>query len=170
MGFSRTRSLSRHCRHRKIPSSHPVFWLVVVLLFLRVDSACCQQRSESENVIRDLLNKQVEAWNRGDIEGFMEGYWDSDSTVFVSGGTLTRGFREVLSRYKKSYDTKEKMGTLAFRDLSIELLSPTAAVASGIWELTRASDKPWGRFTLILEKKPEGWRITHDHTSSAGQK
>jgi len=59
------------------------------------------------------------------------------------------------------------MGTLRFRDFVIQLVSPTIAVAMGIWKLDRDSGKLWGRFTLIVEKKPEGWRITHDHTSSA---
>jgi ketosteroid isomerase-like protein len=114
-----------------------------------------------------VLDDQAAAWNRGDIDGYMKGYWNSDSTVFASGGNLTRGYHDVLARYKKSYGSREKMGSLAFRDLVVRQISPTAAVAMGIWELKRSADKPWGRFTLILEKKPEGWRITHDHTSSA---
>lgn len=119
------------------------------------------------NEIRKVLDDQVAAWNRGDIDGYMQGYWKSDSTVFASGGNLTRGYQDVLARYKKSYDSREKMGSLQFRDLVVRQISPAAAVAMGIWELKRSADKPWGRFTLILEKKPEGWRITHDHTSTA---
>jgi ketosteroid isomerase-like protein len=115
-----------------------------------------------------MLINQVAAWNRGDVDGYMHGYWDSDSTVFTSGGTLTKGYREVLLRYNKNYDSREKMGKLEFHDLGIQQLSPSAAVAMGVWQLMRKTDKPWGRFTLIVEKKPEGWRITHDHTSSAG--
>jgi len=99
----------------------------------------------------------------------MQGYWDSDSTVFSSGGTLTIGYREVLSRYRKAYDSRKKMGVLKFSDLAIQFLSPKIAVAMGIWDLVRISNSVWGRFTLIIEKKPEGWRITHDHTSSAGK-
>ncbi len=117
--------------------------------------------------IRSVLEGQVAAWNRGDVDGYMTGYWNSDSTVFVSGGTMTTGYREVLARYKKNYNTPEKMGTLNFRSVTVRLLTPKAAIASGIWELVRKSDRPWGRFTLILEKKVEGWRITHDHTSTA---
>jgi beta-aspartyl-peptidase (threonine type) len=97
----------------------------------------------------------------------MHGYWDSDSTVFVSGGNFTKGYSEVLSRYKKSYGASEKMGRLEFRELRIRLLSSASAVVTGVWALTRKTDNPWGRFTLIVERKPEGWRITHDHTSSA---
>jgi beta-aspartyl-peptidase (threonine type) len=117
--------------------------------------------------IRKLLDDQVEAWNKGDIEGFMRGYWDSDSTMFNSGGNLTKGYRHVLERYKKNYATRDLMGKLDFRDLVIRMLSDNAAVVMGTWKLKRAKDQPWGRFTLIVERKPEGWRITHDHTSSA---
>ncbi|MBI3788834.1 MAG: nuclear transport factor 2 family protein, partial [Ignavibacteriales bacterium] len=108
----------------------------------------------TEQTILKVLNDQVEAWNRGDVEGYMKGYWNSDSTVFNSGGTLTRGYSNVLARYKKSYATREKMGTLKFTDLALRRLSPTAFVAMGVWKLTRVSDTPWGRFTLIIEKKP----------------
>jgi ketosteroid isomerase-like protein len=117
--------------------------------------------------IRRLLTEQVAAWNAGDIDGYMKGYWNSDSTVFVSGGNLTRGYRDVLARYHKSYNTREKMGKLEFSELLVRPVSPNLAVATGIWRLTRASDQPWGRFTLLIEKKAEGWRIVYDHTSSA---
>ncbi len=127
--------------------------------------------------IHKLLHDQVEAWNRGDIEGFMQGYWNSDSTEFVSGGSILHGWKNVLERYKKNYGTREKMGKLEFGELMIRMLSPTSAVAQGVWKLYRANDQPWGRFTLIIEKKLEGrrqtatdslrWKITHDHTSSA---
>ena len=122
---------------------------------------------EQQKAIEKILLDQVAAWNAGDIEGYMKGYWNSDSTVFLSGGNLTRGYRGVLLRYKKSYDTRDKMGKLEFAELQIRMITPTFAVATGIWRLHRANDQPWGRFTLLVEKKPEGWRIIHDHTSSA---
>ena len=142
-------------------------WLIVVLVV--VASVTGAQTPRDEKEIRAVLDAQVAAWNRGDVEEYMKGYWNSDSTLFISGGTLTRGYNEVLSRYKKNYNTREKMGKLEFRDLTVRMLSPTAAVATGIWELVRKSDKPWGRFSLIVEKQPAGWRVTQDHTSSAGQ-
>jgi ketosteroid isomerase-like protein len=117
--------------------------------------------------IRNVLTDQVKAWNDGSVEGYMKGYWDSDSTMFVSGGNVVRGYREVLARYKKSYNNREKMGTLAFTELTIKKVASDAAIATGGWQLTRAKDKPGGRFTLVLERKPEGWRIVYDHTSSA---
>jgi len=115
--------------------------------------------------IRAVLDAQVAAWNRGDIEGFMDGYWRSPETVFVSGDTVTHGWQTVLDRYKKGYSTREKMGTLVFSDLEIKLISKDAAIATGRWQLTRAGDTPHGRFTLIFRKTSQGWRIVHDHTS-----
>ncbi|MDT7604842.1 MAG: hypothetical protein QOF61_2839 [Acidobacteriota bacterium] len=136
-------------------------------------SSCAQapegERANAENAaaIRAVLDAQAQAWNRGDIEGYMDGYERSDATIFVSGDQITRGWQTVLDRYKKSYDTREKMGTLAFTDLEIKPLSPFYAVATGRWQLTRAGDTPHGRFTLIFRRTSAGWRIVHDHTSSA---
>lgn len=126
-----------------------------------------KQDAKETAAIRAVLDTQVAAWNRGDIEGFMDGYWRSGETVFVSGDTVTHGWQTVLDRYKKGYDTREKMGTLMFSDLEIKLIGKDAAVALGRWQLTRASDTPHGRFTLIFRRTRQGWRIVHDHTSSA---
>jgi ketosteroid isomerase-like protein len=117
--------------------------------------------------VRAVLDAQVAAWNRGDIEGFMDGYARSGETVFVSGDTVTHGWQTVLDRYKKGYDSREKMGQLTFSDLEITPISKDAAVALGRWQLVRAKDTPHGRFTLIFRRTKAGWRIVHDHTSSA---
>jgi ketosteroid isomerase-like protein len=117
--------------------------------------------------VRAVLDAQVAAWNRGDIDAFMEGYWRSPDTVFISGDSVTRGWQTVLDRYRKRYDSREKMGALSFLEIEIKPLSRDVAVAFGRWQLTRAADTPHGRFTLILRRTREGWRIVHDHTSSA---
>jgi ketosteroid isomerase-like protein len=117
--------------------------------------------------VRAVLDVQVAAWNRGDIEAYMNGYERSEQTVFVSGDRVTRGWQTVLDRYKKAYDSREKMGTLAFFELEIKPLSEFYIMAMGRWQLTRAADTPHGRFTLIFRRTPQGWRIVHDHTSSA---
>ena len=117
--------------------------------------------------IRSVLSAQQEAWNRGDIDRFMNGYARSPSTVFVSEDTIRRGWETVRERYRKKYSDRAKMGTLAFSDLDITLLSPDAAVVLGRWSLKRANDQPHGRFTLIFKRLPDGWRIVHDHTSAA---
>ena len=125
-----------------------------------------EPRSEVENVIRE----QQDAWNRGDIDAFMNGYWRSDQTVFVSGDEVTRGWQKVLDRYKAKYSDRAKMGTLTFSDLEIKAMSDDSAVALGSWKLERANDEPHGRFTLIFRRFPDGWKIIHDHTSAAETK
>jgi ketosteroid isomerase-like protein len=135
----------------------------VLLLMVAVAPA----KQKSEEAIRAVLEAQVAAWNRGDIPGFMDGYWRSEETVFISGDSVTRGWQATLDRYKKGYDTREKMGALAFSDLDIKLIDKKNAVVIGRWALQREKDNPRGRFTLIFRKFKEGWRVVHDHTSSA---
>jgi ketosteroid isomerase-like protein len=129
--------------------------------------AAPEQTANTLPQIRSVLRTQQEAWNRGDIDGFMNGYARSASTVFISEDTIRRGWQTVRDRYRKKYSSRAKMGTLTFSDLEITLLSSDSAVASGRWKLKRASDQPHGRFTLILRRLPEGWRIVYDHTSAA---
>ncbi len=118
--------------------------------------------------VRAVLDAQVAGWNRGDIEAYMDGYLRSPDIVFISGDDVTRGWQTVMERYKRNYSSREKMGTLAFTDVEIKPLNRDAVAAWGRWQLTRAGDAPHGRFTLLLRRTPQGWRIVHDHTSSAG--
>ena len=119
--------------------------------------------------VRAVLDAQRDAWNRGDVESYMDGYARSDETIFVSGDNVTRGWQTVLDRYKKNYNTREKMGTLTFSDLEITPIGNDAAIVLGRWHLQRAKDEPHGRFTLVFRKIKQGWKIVHDHTSSATQ-
>ena len=123
--------------------------------------------SQTTKDIEAVLSSQASAWNSGDIEGYMQGYWKSDSLLFTSGGKIQRGWKATFEKYKKSYNTKAKMGTLKFSQLEINLLSPESAWVFGHWELVRDSDHPKGVFTLILRKFPDGWKIIHDHTSAS---
>ena len=126
-----------------------------------------QANARTSVAVRAVLDTQVAAWNLGDIEGFMDGYARSADTVFVSGDSVTHGWQTVLDRYKKGYDSREKMGTLTFSDLEINPIGNDVAVVLGSWRLKRANDEPHGRFTLIFRKTKAGWKIVHDHTSSA---
>ena len=134
--------------------------------------------------ITAVLRAQQQAWNRGDIDAFMNGYArgsrqsgppigrtrpvaSSDSTIFVSEDKVTRGWQTVRDRYKKKYSDRAKMGTLTFSDLEITPLSNDSAVVLGRWRLKRTQDQPHGRFTLIFRRTNDGWRIVHDHTSAA---
>lgn len=114
--------------------------------------------------VRAVLDEQTAAWNRGDIDGYMAGYARSDGTMFV-GTDVTRGWTKVRDRYKAKYDSRAKMGTLAFSDLDLRPLGNDDVVVTGAWKLTREKDTPHGRFTLIFHRRPEGWRIVYDHSS-----
>ena len=139
---------------------------LVVLIFLAcAATAFGQSESRAQEQIRKVMDEQAAAWNRGDIREFMKGYWRSDDLVFVSGTNVTRGWQPTLDRYLKSYDSREKMGTLSFTGLEINVLSKDSAYVLGNWSLKRTSDEPGGKFTLIFRKFKEGWRVVHDHTS-----
>lgn len=122
-----------------------------------------QRRPEA--AIRELLDRQVEAWNRGDVEAFMAGYWRSDETSFSGTNGVTRGWQGLLDRYKRNYPDRKTMGTLQFQKLEITPLCADAAMILGEWHLQR--EKPVGGvFTLVARRFPEGWKIIHDHTDS----
>ena len=123
------------------------------------------QNDKSALAIRKVMDEQAVAWNRGDIDEFMKGYWNSDKLVFVSGDRVTRGWQPTLDNYKRNYDSRAKMGALSFSDLEINILAKDAAVVLGSWSLAREKDNPHGKFTLIFRKFKEGWRIVMDHTS-----
>jgi len=115
--------------------------------------------------VRAVIDAQAAAWNRGDIDAFMDGYARSPTTTFVSGDEVTRGWQTVRDRYAKKYDNREKMGTLTFSEVEITPLGDDAALVLGSWSLQRKDDRPHGKFTLLFRRLPEGWRIVLDHTS-----
>ena len=126
-------------------------------------------RAEAEEGVKHMLVSQIEAWNHGQIEGFMQGYWRSPDLTFFSGADVTTGWDPTLQRYRQRYQSQGKeMGQLEFQDLNIDILSRKAAVVTGKWQLTMSDGKrPHGLFTLIVKKMSAGWRIIHDHTSAA---
>lgn len=127
------------------------------------------RRADLEEGIKRVLLSQVEAWNHGKLEGFMQGYWHSPDLTFFSGATETRGWEPTLARYRQRYQAEGKeMGKLEFQKLNIDLLSRRSAVVTGEWHLTMSDGKqPHGLFTLIFKRFPAGWKIVHDHTSAA---
>jgi beta-aspartyl-peptidase (threonine type) len=126
----------------------------------------------AESRVRAVLDRQVEAWNRGDLDGFMAGYWNSPDLVFQSGGTITRGWPQTLERYRRRYRAEGKeMGRLRFEDLDVQPLSPDAAFVRGRWQLTmKDGTQPGGLFTLLLRRFGGEWKIVHDHTSESPPK
>ena len=141
----------------------------IILIILFACLCVTVGAGQTTKTIESLLIRQAAAWNRGDIDGYMQEYWKSDSLLFTSGGNIQRGWNATREKYHKTYDSPVKMGKLKFSGLEITLLSKTAAWVLGHWELERENDHPGGVFTLILRKFPDGWKIVHDHTSS-GQK
>jgi beta-aspartyl-peptidase (threonine type) len=122
---------------------------------------------DAKDAIRRVLTDQAAAWNKGDLAGFMTGYWKSDDLTFFSGKDKTRGWEATIERYRKRYQAEGKeMGQLTFSDLAIETLGPDSGWVRGRWQLVTTKETFGGLFTLIFKKKPEGWRIVHDHTSS----
>ncbi len=130
-----------------------------------------------EKEIRAVLDAQVLAWNKGDLDGFMAGYWNDEKLTFISGGDITSGWKKTKERYEKRYkaDGKE-MGKLTFSEIHVEAFSPNAAMLRGKFDLALEKEKDdakktaRGRFTLILRKFPDGWKIVHDHTSAEEKK
>lgn len=123
--------------------------------------------------IREVLYHQVQAWNRRDLEGFMRGYWHSPDLTFYSAGAIVSGWDQTLARYRARYQSAGKqMGHLEFADMKIELLGPSVAFVRGRFYLTKPSvestaEESSGLFTLTFRKFADGWKIIHDHTSTA---
>lgn len=115
-----------------------------------------------------VLDAQVAAWNRGDLAGYMDGYAKSDALVFTSGGAIRRGWNTAFDHYRARYaKDPSAMGTLAFQILSIDPVGGDGAAVLGSWVLTNSPSDGRGIFSVILERRAEGWRILHDHTSLA---
>lgn len=146
--------------------------IVLVLCLAALNSSLFAQSAavkpaQAVTEIRAVLDRQVAAWNRHDLESFMAGYWKSPDLTFYSGATATQGWEPTLERYRQRCQANgAAMGKLEFSDLSVEQLCPDAAFVRGHWHLTMADGKqPHGLFTLVFRKFPEGWRIVHDHSS-----
>ncbi len=160
--------------------------ILLVIVFPRNEGAAAQDTTQKqieesrreprekaaervEQRVKQVLMFQVEAWNKGDLEGYMQGYWHSPDLTFFSGGTVTQGWEPTLERYRKRYQSGgNEMGHLDFQDLQVNQMGAKSAVATGKWQLTmRDGKKPHGLFTLIFLQTEQGWKIVHDHTSSA---
>ncbi|MGA8088784.1 MAG: nuclear transport factor 2 family protein [Terracidiphilus sp.] len=131
------------------------------------------QAPADETEIRAAIKAQSEAWNRADIQTFMQAYEDSPDTTFI-GLTLRKGFQPIRERYMLNYTTPEQMGKLSFDDLDVRLLPNSCgkteyAVVTGKFHLARTAHgeakKDDGIFSLVWRKGPHGWKIIMDHTS-----
>ncbi len=131
------------------------------LLFALVALKSIGQEAE----IRALLQKQTEAWNRGDIEGFMEGYWKNDSLMFIGKSGITYGWQQTLDNYKKGYPDKTAMGQLTFTLIEMKSLSKKYFSVVGKWHLKRTIGDIGGHYTLLLRKINGKWVVVSDHSS-----
>ncbi len=146
---------------------------LAALAFIFLASRRAENRlpERAEDQIRTLLSSQVDAWNRGDLDVFMAGYWNSDELLFYSGGTITKGWKPTLERYRKRYQSEGKeMGRLTFADIHVEVLSNEVALVRGRWLLALKASNPDGLFTLKMVRFANGWRCVYDHTSASEPK
>jgi ketosteroid isomerase-like protein len=140
--------------------------LTICLAVISRPSTASPTDSSEEAQIRAVLDMQTAAWNRGDIDTFMTGYWNSEQTEFLGANGIAHGYQAVLERYHHSYPDRKSMGTLSFSDLEIYVTCADAAYVVGKFHLVRESDQPSGVFSLDFRKFPEGWRIVLDHTTA----
>ena len=120
----------------------------------------------ADAALRALLASQAADWNRGDIDAFMRGYWNSPETTFAGTSGISRGWQTVSDRYHKNYPDRATMGHLDFGEIEVTPLGSDAALILGRWHLNRDAGPVGGIFTLVARRFPEGWRIIHDHTST----
>ena len=148
-------------------------WILLLVSLLFCLMGCKSLTTYNEDFhkqeISTLLQKQIEDWNKGDMESYVEGYWNSDSLRFASGGNVQYGWQTILEGYKKRYPDKKTIGHLTLSEIDIDIFSDDAALAFGRWTLKQEMDNPAGLFTLLFRKTNQGWRIVSDHTSSASE-
>jgi len=123
-------------------------------------------READRAAINRVLHSQQDAWNRGDVDAFLVGYWQSPELTFSGSSGVSRGWDGVLARYKKSYPDRAAMGQLDFSGLEFRFLGADAALVLGQWHLKREQGDIGGVFTLVWQRFPNGWKIIHDHTSA----
>jgi len=136
----------------------------IVVCFL-ILACCISLRAQDKQAILKVLETQRIAWNNGDIPAYMQGYWKSDSLMFVGKSGVTYGWQPTLEHYKKGYPDKAAMGVLSFNIIKVNILDKTNAFVLGGWNLKREKDAPDGYFTLWFKKVNGVWVIVCDHTS-----
>ncbi len=132
-----------------------------------VSALSATESSALETAIVDVIQRQAEAWNRGDLEGFMDGYLKGPGLVFTSGSQVRRGWQITYDKYEQRYGTSpETMGNLRFSDLEVHPLGDTSAWVLGRWDLAAPDTESGGIFTLVMQRLDGNWVVVHDHTSS----
>jgi ketosteroid isomerase-like protein len=136
------------------------------ILFVLLFALYCQSIfAQDKLAVLKVIEDQRIAWNKGDLEGYMQGYWKSDSLVFVGKTAPLYGWQSTIERYKRTYPDKKAMGLLTFDILQVNILDASNAFVLGGWHLKRDKDAPGGYFTLWFRKINGEWKIVCDHTS-----
>jgi ketosteroid isomerase-like protein len=136
-----------------------------IIVFFALLLTCCAGFAQDKEAILKVLEDQRQAWNNGDIENYMQGYWKSDSVMFIGKSAPVYGWQRTLDRYKKAYPDKAAMGQLTFDIIQVKVLDGSNAFMLGGWHLKREKDAPGGYFTLWFRKIKGEWKIVCDHTS-----
>lgn len=139
--------------------------LLSMLTILTFSLQSCNDRKKDEDTIRTMLEAQVKEWNKGNLDGYMHGYWESDSLVFIGKNGPTYGYNATLERYKKGYPTNEQMGQLTSTIVSMTRLSGDHYFVIGKWALARSVGNVSGSYTLLIKKIKGEWVIVVDHSS-----
>lgn len=145
--------------------SNSLAWIGVGVLILQACGSPQLSWFEQETAIRSVMRSQQEAWNAGDLRGFMNGYWENDSLVFIGGRGLSKGWDAALSNYQRSYPDQQAMGKLQFTHEIIEPVGDRHAFVVGRWELFRDSDTLSGHYSLLWKLISGKWVIVADHSS-----
>lgn len=119
-----------------------------------------------EELIRQLMGNQVQTWNRGDLDGFMQTYWKNEALTFSSGGETTSGWQAIYARYRQQFPEGE-MGEIEFENLRFDVISDQSAIVMGKFSHLLPEEDLRGSFSLVLKKFDNQWKIIHDHTSIA---
>jgi ketosteroid isomerase-like protein len=138
---------------------------LLILIGIIIFSTAIHAQSKDKAAILKVLTKQDAAWNRGDLEGFMQGYWENDSLMFIGKSGITYGWQKTLDNYKKGYPDTTAMGKLNFEYIEIKRLSVNYFFVVGKWHLTRTIGNLDGAFTLLMRKIKGRWVIVKDHSS-----
>jgi beta-aspartyl-peptidase (threonine type) len=117
--------------------------------------------------ISAVLDAELVTWNRGDLAGYMEAYAKTDALVFTAHGKVRRGWQKTYDQYRSRYADSAAMGHLVYEDVSIDPVGADGAIVLGAWILTQSQHDARGIYSVVFERRPEGWRIVHDHTSVA---
>jgi len=142
--------------------------LLVIAMFGCATTSRPTFQPRDKTAVTAVLDAQLAAWNRGDLVAYMDGYAKSDALVFTSGSKIRRGWQSTRDAYFTKYaQDKSAMGKLAFEVLEVQSLGADGAIILGNWVLTGSPSDGSGVFSVVLERRPEGWRVVHDHTSSA---